>query len=207
MNLDALIKSKSLNWTDLLDTPISITANDFVRGNGAGTDLVQFDLFAASNIWTANNLFSSTNQIQFRDDAIHISSIDDGHLDLTADISIDINAPLADFGSGNILTTGKITGAGYHVSVVTISSADYTLTENDDVVLFSTGGVNRTATLPSATTVLDKVYHIKKISSGAGFVTIDPDGTETIDGDLTVNISIRYESLMIVSDGSNWHVI
>ena len=58
MNLDTLTKSKAFNWTDLLDTPSSITANEFVRGNGAGTDLVQFDLFAASNIWTAENTFN-----------------------------------------------------------------------------------------------------------------------------------------------------
>jgi len=38
-------------------------------------------------------LMVTTEKIQFRDTAISISSIDDGHLDLTADISIDLNSP------------------------------------------------------------------------------------------------------------------
>jgi hypothetical protein len=38
-------------------------------------------------------LMDSTKMIQFRDTAIHIKSIDDGHLDLTADTQIDLNGP------------------------------------------------------------------------------------------------------------------
>jgi hypothetical protein len=34
----------------------------------------------------------STTRLEFNDDAVHIASLDDGHLDLTADTSIDLNA-------------------------------------------------------------------------------------------------------------------
>jgi len=52
----------------------------------------------------------NTQQIQFRDTAIHIKSLTDGHLDLTADISIDMNANM-DISTKNIVTdavTGTI---------------------------------------------------------------------------------------------------
>ncbi len=38
-------------------------------------------------------LLPTTSKIEFRDVAISISSKDDGHLDLDADVSIDLNAP------------------------------------------------------------------------------------------------------------------
>jgi hypothetical protein len=38
-------------------------------------------------------------------------------------------------------------------------------------------------------------------------VTIDGNAAETIDGDLTIDLTLQYESVMIVCDGSNWHII
>jgi hypothetical protein len=38
-------------------------------------------------------------------------------------------------------------------------------------------------------------------------VTLDPNGSQTIDGDLTFVISTQYEAIEIESDGANWWVI
>jgi hypothetical protein len=54
-------------------------------------------------------LMDSTEEIFFRDTALKINSIDDGHLDLTADVSIDLNATV-DAGANIIKTTGAIRG-------------------------------------------------------------------------------------------------
>ena len=97
--------------------------------------------------------------------------------------------------------------AGLHVAITTKTDTDYTLTVNDDIVLFDTGATTRTATLPAASVVIGKIYHVKKIDAGIGFVTIDGNASETIDGDLTPDITAQYESFSIVSDGSNWYVI
>lgn len=113
-------------------------------------------------------------------------------------------------GEDGIVRTGTGQTAiikGLSLNVRTVTNANYTLTRVDDIVLFSTGGTNRTATLPASATVLNKVYHIKKIDAGAGKIIIDGDGSETIDGDLTPEITARFESFMLVNDGSNWHVI
>ncbi len=96
---------------------------------------------------------------------------------------------------------------GFHSAITTKTDTDYTATINDDVILVSTGATTRTISFPAASTLTGKIYHIKKIDSGVGLVTLDPNGSETIDGDLTPDITTQYESFMIVSDGSNWHVI
>ena len=50
-------------------------------------------------------------------------------------------------------------------------------------------------------------YVIKKIDATANAVTIDANGSETIDGGLTAVINTQYESVTIVSDGSNWFIV
>lgn len=69
-------------------------------------------------------LMNSTEKIQLRDSAIHIASLDDGHLDLTADTSVDINA-LLDCGSNNIKTTGDLTDGTYAVTIAELTQPKY----------------------------------------------------------------------------------
>jgi|TARA_Y100000034_G_scaffold4932_2_gene5721 hypothetical protein len=59
-------------------------------------------------------------------------------------------------------------------------------------------------TLPPATDSRGFVFYIKKTDSSTNAVTIDGNGSETIDGVATKALSVQYESATIVSDGSNW---
>lgn len=92
-------------------------------------------------------------------------------------------------------------------SNVVTKTANYAATALDYVILCDASGGVFTITLPAAATALKRVYNIKKIDLSGNVVTLDPDGTETIDGDLTVPLSAPYESLMLVTDGSNWFVL
>ncbi len=85
--------------------------------------------------------------------------------------------------------------------------ANYLATALDYVILCDASGGVFTITLPPTASVPKQVYNIKKIDTSGNVVTLDPDGTETIDGDLTVTLSAPYESLMLVTDGSNWFVL
>ena len=38
-------------------------------------------------------------------------------------------------------------------------------------------------------------------------LTIDPNSTETIDGSTTFALNVQYQSITIVTDGSNWFII
>jgi hypothetical protein len=69
----------------------------------------------------------------------------------------------------------------------------------------SSGAV--TVTLPAAATVSDGFdVTIKKTDSSGNAVTIDPNGSETIDGASTLDISNENEAFIIYTDGSNWFV-
>ena len=83
-------------------------------------------------------------------------------------------------------------------------SVNTTLNDAYQVVgVDATGGV-RTITLPTAVGIRGKIYVVKKIDSSTNVVTVDGDGSETIDGATTALLSAQYSALMIQSDGTNW---
>lgn len=63
-----------------------------------------------------------------------------------------------------------------------------------------------TITLPPAGLTPNRIIHIKKIDSSVNNLTVDGDGSETIDGAAMETLSTQYEVLTVVSDGSNWHI-
>lgn len=85
----------------------------------------------------------------------------------------------------------------------------YTVTTSDrnKLILADASGGAFTITLPPAATVGDgfKVGFKKIDSDTAEAVTIDGDSTETIDGETSIALSLQYETLLIVSDGTEWH--
>jgi len=61
--------------------------------------------------------------------------------------------------------------------------------------------------LMPAAEVEGRTFHFKKILGG-NTITITPDGSETIDGDPNhVNAGVAKANLVIMSDGSNWHIL
>ena len=102
------------------------------------------------------------------------------------------------------LTSPQINGLKLNVVSKT---GDYTATVFDDVILVDATNGAVTITLPKASNASKKVLIIKKTDSSANAVTIDGDGSETIDGSATVSLSNQYDVKTIISDGSAWHVI
>jgi len=86
-------------------------------------------------------------------------------------------------------------------------SSTTTLTTDQDLILVNTSTGNVTVNLPTASGLKGKEYIIKKITSDANTVTVDPSGTETIDGNPTFIITADQESLIIRSDDVNWQGI
>lgn len=84
-------------------------------------------------------------------------------------------------------------------SVSTAATIGKTLT----IVDSSSGAV--TVTLPPAVDYEKKAFTIKRV--GANNVTIDGDGSETIDGALTLVLSTNYDYAKVYSDGAEWHRI
>jgi hypothetical protein len=80
------------------------------------------------------------------------------------------------------------------------------VTTSDTVVLVNATGGAVTLTLPAAASHSGLYYRIKKIDSSANTVVIDGNASETIDGGLTATMTMQYEAIDIVCDGSNWFI-
>ena len=76
--------------------------------------------------------------------------------------------------------------------------------DNEDCVVNCTANTF-TVTLPTAVGIEGQYFIIK--NSGTGVITIDGDGSETIDGAANKVLAVQYESLTVVSNGANWVVV
>lgn len=76
-----------------------------------------------------------------------------------------------------------------------------------DVLLVDASGGNLTMTLPTAAGSLNGVVTIIKVDNTANLVIADGNGSETITGQLTRNISNQYDSISMISDGTEWYLI
>ena len=95
-------------------------------------------------------------------------------------------------------------------NVVTISGTNYTATVANDYILFENAGANRTITLPTAVGNSGKLITVKKIDLGNTLSVATVSGQE-IDGvDATATplaITVQYETVSLLSDGSNWFIV
>ena len=83
------------------------------------------------------------------------------------------------------------------------ATSNYTVKQTDFFV-DCTGGTF-TVSWPTAAAISGKQFCIK--NSGTGVITIDANGSETIDGALTFLLATQYEAILVASDGANWKVI
>lgn len=85
---------------------------------------------------------------------------------------------------------------------VTKTSA-YTITLNDNVVFCDGSSGAFTVSLPTAASASG--YEFNVVRTGAtGTITIDPNGTETISGDTTLDLTSQWDSVVFMSNGTNW---
>jgi len=90
------------------------------------------------------------------------------------------------------------------------SASDYTLDANDLIIGITDTSSARTVTLPKASRVnVGRLYYIKDESGGANSnnITIDGDGSETIDGATTYVINTNYGSVTMYSNGTAWFTL
>jgi len=76
----------------------------------------------------------------------------------------------------------------------------------DYLILANAAGGAITLNLPPAALVPGRIYVIKRTNSGANTVTVDANGSETIDGALTHVLSPQWNAITIISDGTAWYI-
>jgi hypothetical protein len=114
------------------------------------------------------------------------------------------------FDGGDITIDGELVVLGgdeVDVRPLVSKTTTYTATTANEYILCDASGGAFTVTLPTAVGINGKLFTIKKTDSSGNAVTVDADGTETIDGALTKLISAPYDAMKIISDNSNWHIV
>ena len=91
-------------------------------------------------------------------------------------------------------TTGTILKVRY-----TAIASTYTV-QTTDCVLNCTSG-SFTVTLPSAVSIQGQVFYVR--NSGAGTITVDTTGGQTINGTATITVGAATAT-QLVSTGANW---
>jgi hypothetical protein len=96
------------------------------------------------------------------------------------------------------------------LSVVTINGTNYNILPSNDVILVSNLGMLVSVYLPSAAANPGKRFDIKKVDSGS-IVRIRGQSGDTLDDvnlfTSSIDISIQYESVTVVSNGVAWFII
>ena len=99
-----------------------------------------------------------------------------------------------------ITTKGKVRG---DLTNTTVKTSAYTAVVGDFVRCNISGG-SFTVTLPAGHTAGEQIA-VKMVSAAGGnTLTIDGNGSETIDGSLTLVLTTDYEWAYLRSDGTNW---
>jgi hypothetical protein len=86
-------------------------------------------------------------------------------------------------------------------------SASTTITTSDYAILANSTAGAIAVTLPAASTVTGRIFFVKRVNAGANNVTVDPFGSETIDGAATHVLSAQWARVEIISNGSAWFII
>lgn len=89
------------------------------------------------------------------------------------------------------------------------SSTSVTLSgESFRTYLVDASSGNITISLPSASDAEDQgQVRFKKVDATANKVILDPSGSETIDGELTAELTVQYDAITLEAYNGNWFIL
>jgi hypothetical protein len=90
--------------------------------------------------------------------------------------------------------------------ITAVLTANYTATSSDVTVRCDTSGGGFTVTLPAASGVIGQFLFIKLVTGGS-VLTVDGNGSDTIDGDLTVTTSTTGSVITLQAVASGLWVV
>jgi len=88
-----------------------------------------------------------------------------------------------------------------------VTATTDTATIQDGTILGNAASNAITITLPTAATSTGIIINIKKIDATGNAVTVDGNGSETIDDTTTAVLTGQYNRVSVQSDGTEWWII
>lgn len=98
-------------------------------------------------------------------------------------------------------------GGGQSRASQTVSTSPFTVNENHSLLDVTASGGAITTNLPAATSVPGALFWIRKTDSTTNTVTIDADGSDTIDGAGTLVLRRQFDSVLLQARGAAWSVL
>jgi len=86
-------------------------------------------------------------------------------------------------------------------------TVNYTITGTDVVIFADAASAAVTITLPLASSFAGYRFFVKRIDGSANTCQIVRSGSDMIDGDTSILMTVQYLSMTLVSNGSNWYII
>lgn len=105
---------------------------------------------------------------------------------------------------GSTATRWNVFAAGISARQRTDTAATVTVVATDHTVFCSAASNAQTVNLPQASANNGRLLVFVKTDSSGNAVTIDPSGSETINGATTLALSAQWDRCNIQSNGSNW---
>jgi len=84
-------------------------------------------------------------------------------------------------------------------------TAAYSVAANDGTIEAATGAGVYTVTLPIANRAKNRTITVKRTATSN--ITVDGNGSETIDGALTKRLDTQYGYIDLLCDGVGWHIV
>lgn len=112
------------------------------------------------------------------------------------------NEVLQTDGSGNLSWVAQ---SGGGLTIATTSSATYSLSTYNTMVIVDSSSNPVEVDLPTASGNAGKTVDVLAKTGATNAVTVDPNGSETINGNAASRtLNVDYSNITLVSDGSNW---
>lgn len=99
----------------------------------------------------------------------------------------------------------SIPGITVQASYSTTERTENYTAGNIPVILVDAAGNSVAIALPAPSANKGKYYYIKKIDASSNVVLVE--STACIDGELSISITAQYQYILVISDGSTWHII
>lgn len=127
---------------------------------------------------------------------------------VTTDKIMDRNVQSSDIDTSITLIGQTTVDGAMALKVKSINSLSDPYTAGEEIVILADASLGAlTVVLPPAASVANRVYLVKKTDASGNAVTLNPDGTETIDGVLTPTLGAQYQFMKVISNGTTWYVI
>jgi hypothetical protein len=181
-------------------TNLSVTTNATVGGTVTGGSFIPTSSTAPANgmyLQAANSVSLIANSVERIRMPTGLSII----IDPTSAGDL-LVGKTTDDGTDKLQVAGSIQGTGFNQAYLARTTT-YTAATNDYFIDCTTGTF--TVNLFTAVGNTGRILIIK--NSGTGTITVDPNGSQTIDGATTQTLSTQWSRVHIISDGANWKII